>query len=417
MRLRLLVFAVVVGVVVASLAGTADRARGVPAAFGVSGVARTDLGGNDVAWATAVQRNGRIVVAGMSGKMSALARYLGDGRLDPSFGRRGKLLTPFRVPYTPAGAAGSLVLQRDGNLIVAASGDGRFTLVRYLANGRLDSSFGVGGKVLTSFDHPCAYPGWGDNARAVAVQADGKIVAAGQSCADGAFARYLPDGRLDTSFGHSGKLLIPTQFGDFAAVSALALQPDGKVVATIESGPKDAPATIVRLTSRGLLDPSFGRGGRTLIWVADNPSLAAVVIDRHRSVLAVGGAMYESQPPVGEPWSGLALVRLTSSGRLDLHFGNGGKVYADFNSATSAALQADGSVVLAAGRALVRYTAAGVLDTGFANGGSARVPLDGTAAAVVIQSDGKIVVAGNTGHGSKHDFMLTRYDRNGILDS
>jgi uncharacterized delta-60 repeat protein len=140
-----------------------------------------------------------------------LARYLPDGRLDPTFGTEG-LVT------VNAGFAHALVLQPDGKLVTTGSG-----LTRCLPDGRLDPTFGVGGRVTTDF-----------LALTLVRQPDGKLVAAGGSgpfeTSDFALARYLPEGRLDASFGVGG-LVTTDFFGGSDAASALILQPDGKLVA------------------------------------------------------------------------------------------------------------------------------------------------------------------------------------------
>src|SRR5439155_1103104 len=125
--------------------------------------------------------------------------------------------------------------------------------------GDLDPSFGAGGQVLTDF-------GGGDGARALALQADGRIVVAGRSCpstCDFALARYNPDGSLDPSFGSGGGVL--TEFAGGGDASALAVQSDGKiVVAALSGGGGRQDFALARYNPDGSLDPSFGSGGRVL---------------------------------------------------------------------------------------------------------------------------------------------------------
>ena len=163
--------------------------------------------------------------------------YAADGDLDPSFGSGGKVTTDFNGSFD---MARTLATQSDGKLIAAgyaynaAFTSSPFALSRYNANGTLDGSFGTGGKVTTDFN------GWRDEGRALAMQSDGKIVAAGQttnaSWTGSAFAlaRYNPNGTLDGSFGTGGK--VTTDFnGQRDAALALAIQSDGKLVVAGEA--------------------------------------------------------------------------------------------------------------------------------------------------------------------------------------
>src|SRR5262249_16583242 len=186
--------------------------------FGIGGTVMTDLShSTDWANAVAIQPDGKIVVVGTTYKQNdfsdedfAVARYNADGTLDSTFGRGGKVRTDF--PGLAA-VASSVVIQPDGKIVVAGGAFpifaflGNFEIVRYTANGRLDRSFGDGGIVTTIFEA-------GSYASAIALQPDGKIVAAGtvyvdfvigdQSDTDFALARYNSNGSLDTTFGNGG---------------------------------------------------------------------------------------------------------------------------------------------------------------------------------------------------------------------
>ena len=181
-------------------AGTLD------AGFGNDGEFVTSVGGDlDIANAVAMQGKRRLVVAGstFSGTDNdfALVRYRRDGSLDLAFGGDGKVITPI------GGNDTAVAVQDDARIIAAGysfnGADNDFALVRYLPDGELDPSFGIGGKVITHF-------GGDDVAQGVVIQADGKIVVAGYSSngstSDFALARYNPDGSLDSSFGGEGKV-------------------------------------------------------------------------------------------------------------------------------------------------------------------------------------------------------------------
>src|SRR6266536_6144139 len=192
-RLALAVLAL--ALVAAALPGAAVAAAGaLDPTFGIGGEVTTDFGGSDSAQAVAIQSDGKILAAGLSGAGDfALARYNADGSLDPSFGSGGKVTTDFGGFDLALGVA----LQSDGKIVAAGQGGSSFdfALARYNADGSLDTSFGSGGKVTTDF-------GVFDAATAVAIQRDGKIVATGSTFSSGfqqfALARYNADGSLDT---------------------------------------------------------------------------------------------------------------------------------------------------------------------------------------------------------------------------
>jgi uncharacterized delta-60 repeat protein len=210
------------------------------ATFGISGTVTTDFGGSDTARALILQPNGKLVVAGDYRRADSaydftLARFNPDGSLDSTFGIGGRVTTDFGEYY---GFGYALILQPDGKLVAAGySGRDNFALARYNADGSLDPTFGVGGKVTTTFN--TTY----NEAYALGIQPDGKLVAAGQSGFNLALARFNPDGSLDSTFGIGGR--VTTDFGGYDYARALVIQPDGKLVAAGYSwgGQVSAPAS------------------------------------------------------------------------------------------------------------------------------------------------------------------------------
>ncbi|MCZ7624563.1 MAG: delta-60 repeat domain-containing protein [Candidatus Methylomirabilis sp.] len=156
--------------------------------------------------------------------------------------------------------ARALVLQPDGKLVAAGVADANFgtpdfALARYNADGSLDTTFGTGGKVTTDFGGLFG----NDDARALVIQPDGKLVAAGVSDGNSALARHNPDGELDTSFNGTGK--VTTGVGNGGA-SALVLQPDGKLVAaSLAVVGLFTDFGLARYNPDGSLDGTFGVGG------------------------------------------------------------------------------------------------------------------------------------------------------------
>src|SRR5262249_55313112 len=157
----------------------------------------------------------------------ALARYNSDGSLDTTFDGDGKVTTPFG----PNDGALAVATKTDGKIVSAGSSyqsgtSNDFAVVRYKSDGSLDTGFGAGGMVTTDFSGPS----W-DYGEKVAIQADGKIVVAGLTENAVVFqqltlARYESDGSLDSSFGVGGKIVISALGG----ASALAIQADGKIL-------------------------------------------------------------------------------------------------------------------------------------------------------------------------------------------
>jgi uncharacterized delta-60 repeat protein len=201
------------------------------ASFSGDGKVTTEFNGyDDYANSVAIQADGGIVVAGSawhgnnySGNVDfGLARYYSDGRLQWS-------------SFTDIGGshdyANSIAMQGDGKIVVAGrasnASDGNFVLVRYNSDLTLDKTFSGDGKMTTDFGGSGAY----DGAYSVAIQADGKIVAAGQATDELALARYNSSGSLDTSFGVNGKVM--TNFGVTGwtiSANSVVFESDGKIV-------------------------------------------------------------------------------------------------------------------------------------------------------------------------------------------
>jgi uncharacterized delta-60 repeat protein len=191
----------------------------------------TDFDASAVAVDLAIQRDGRIVVTGSIGAGFAVARYNSDGSPDTSFGSDGNVITTIGTGYSEANG---VAIQSDGKIVIAGLSKGTsetwdFTLARYGADGAIDPSFGSDGVVTTDFGNTHDY------LNSIAIQANGKIVVAGSSYqadtdSDFALARYNTDGSLDAEFGESGTVL--TDFaGDYDTARGVAIQADGKIVA------------------------------------------------------------------------------------------------------------------------------------------------------------------------------------------
>jgi uncharacterized delta-60 repeat protein len=299
-------------------------------------------------YAVAVQSDGRVLVAGAGydGQTSGFgfARYESDGTLDPGFGNTGEVFVDFSdLGSVITFAANDVVLQPDGKIVAVGSACPetcltQFAVARLNVDGSLDTSFGTGGKVLTDF----AGTGWGDIAEGVAVQPDGRIVAAGCNLCGGAeriaLARYLADGTLDTTFDGDGRLAIRFPGGFSSDATAVAVQPDGRIVAAGYTASPPGYAGFARFNADGSRDPSFDSDGFKVVPTQSGGWVSAVILQSDGKI--VGGVGYGADP--------CAVVRLNLDGSLDLSFGTGGVVNS-VGCANDIALQPDGKIVGASG--------------------------------------------------------------------
>jgi len=301
-------------------------------------------------------------------------------------------------------------------------------VARYNSDGSLDSSFGVNGKVTTAVGPTNAL------ANAVQIQPDGKMVAAGYSYTgsyiyqDFALVRYNPDGSLDASFSSGGEVTTPLG-GIYDTANAVALQPDGKIVAagSTQTGFGVDFFGLARYTSSGTLDDSFNGTGKSIISIAGGESVAKAVGVQTDGKIVVAGFAY-----VGSS-TNFALVRCNSDGSLDSSFGSFGRVSTSFGPgnpayAYSLAIQPDGKILVAGvatiggvgNMALCRYTANGVLDASFGTGGQVTTQVGFSydqASAIAVLPSGKIVIAGLSWQGSFDQYAIVRFNPNGSLDS
>jgi len=229
--------------------------------FDTDGMVTTPFGpDNDQAKAVAIQTDGKIVVAGWAGNQLtgqldlAVARYNTEGSLDTTFDGDGKVITVIGAAFTYS-VGSAMVIQPDGKIVVAGySGSDPnydYAVVRYNTNGSLDTTFDADGKVTTDFNGS-------DRAHAVALQPDGKIVITGDNqSGDFGLVRYNANGSLDTTFDGDGKVTVSVSAGSDVAYS-LAVQPDGKIVA---AGPADGDFGLARLNTNGSPDTAFDSDG------------------------------------------------------------------------------------------------------------------------------------------------------------
>lgn len=229
------------------------------ASFGSAGRVLIDIAnGDDVANGVAIQGDGKIVVAGTcssvvgttSDENFCLARLNGDGSRDPTFGSGGTVVTA--VGLSRDNARG-VVIQPDGNIVVGGhctvGSAGNFCMVRYQPNGALDPNFGASGKVIQSISTGSQF------VYSVLLQPDGKLVLAGQCPTSNyaCFARFLPNGAVDLSFGQLGGKVL----GNYFVLNAATLQADGKILAVGTGCNGTDRFCTIRLHANGETDTSL----------------------------------------------------------------------------------------------------------------------------------------------------------------
>ncbi|HSD03595.1 MAG TPA: Calx-beta domain-containing protein, partial [Gaiellales bacterium] len=393
---------------------------GLDVTFGGGGRVSTALGGIGHGEAVVIQPNGGIVTAGSReiGIASdfALTRHDPDGTLDTSFGTNGIVTTDLGGVGDQAFDAAIL---SDGGIVAVGRTDAAgvqrtdFGMVRYKPDGSPNSAFGTSGIVTTDIR------GQGDQANAVAVQPDGKILVAGFATSasgidsDFALVRYNADGTLDQSFGTGG--IVTTDLGTRSDdARALAIQPDGKIVLAGSAG---EDIGLARYTPNGSLDPTFASSGRTITDLGFEDVANGVALTSAGGIVVAGytiGAKLNND---------FLLVRYGPDGDLDTGFGTLGVVKTDLGSgddfAEDLTIDAAGRIVVV-GRAtsptildmaLARYSSDGTLDPGFASNGILTADFHGAGdfgQDVALDGAGGIVAAGYTADGPDTEFALLR---------
>ncbi len=325
------------------------------------------------------QSDGKILVAGRQGDLASgasqlvLQRLNADGSLDATFGTGGKVIGAAGLNE----AAFAIAVQPDGSIVIAGRRGSDLMVARFKPNGAVDNRFGAAGVALADF-------GGEDVAYSLVIAADGSILAAGgskQASGDAfAFARFLVDGRVDTSFGDGGRSLFAQGAGGNVAGS-VTLDSAGRIVA---AGPTvDGGVAVVRLNANGTQDASFGASG---ILVVTGLATRADLGRPDRSIgivaLADGSVLVTNHTAGGD----FAIAKIGAGGALDANFGDDGVAAIDFggdDDADAILLQGSGEILVvgtttAGGNklAVAALGADGSLLTGFGTGG--KLTIDAT---------------------------------------
>lgn len=442
--------------------------------FGQDGVMLVNLnGGQEHFSALLAQPDGSVLAAGalyhrdpveavQSGYDMSIVRVLRDGQLDPGFGVDGLV----QVDTGDDSDAGyGLAQQADGKLLVAGRLDsgayGDFGVARLNPDGTLDTSFGeIDGPQRRGYRRinigPTAFIN--DEARAVALQSDGRIVVAGVGYAmDGSFnyprfavARFTTSGDLDTSFGSGGTMVAPATAAEVSEyVTGIATRRDGSMpndrITVVGYVFARSTAVVRRYLSNGQPDTSFGSGGELQI-------TESMVNGQRQGMTRIDAGVWTDAGKlvvVGTGGDrGFVFQRFNANGSLDTTFGSGGRVLVKFSGVTeydepvSITLLDDGRIV-AAGYASMTYGSAaaskdfavvqllpdGTPDPAFGDGhGRSTYPLSmaaDQAFAIAATADGDLLAAGTanddeyTGPGDSRRgaFMRLQGDRRLFRDS
>ncbi|MCK6402817.1 MAG: putative Ig domain-containing protein, partial [Sphaerotilus natans subsp. sulfidivorans] len=400
----------------------AARANTAPGFVAASGQVITPVsGGDDWIRAMQIQDDGRILVAGHQpgaggGQDVLLMRYRADGTLDTTFGSGGRVTVAAASFGGTTAQVWAMAVQADGAIVLAGQttvGGVQYALVqRYLADGSLDIRFSGDGTAL-----------WGDvsqfcEASAVAIDAQGRIVLGGTVSGATAVARVTVDGMLDASFGGgNGYAWVDAGLGA-DLVGALAIQSDGRILLGGSAGNDHA---LVRWNDDGTLDAGFGSGGIVRTDVAGGFDMIRALVVQDDGRILAGGYSTQAGGDID-----FTLLRYLASGSVDTGFSSDGRVTTDLGGADivqAMVRDASGRIVLAgydgSGRiALVRHLADGSLDTAFGQGGLVQQVIGASsgAGALALRPDGRLVAAGWSSDGTQRDPLLLGLLTDGSLD-
>jgi uncharacterized delta-60 repeat protein len=454
----------------------------VDASFGDKGVVISDIGSsNDYLNAIAIAADDKIIAGGsvyVNGiSQFTIVRYSPDGTIDPSFGSNGVTTTNFdNIPSSLT----SLTLQPDGKIVATGitipNDGGDFALARYNADGSPDLSFNTTGRVTDNFgfydwgrsvvidndakiyvggistdvsgfthfriarydadgSHDLSFNGSGsifvefansqDNLSNLALQTDGKIIAAGRTDMNGAgddieLIRVNVDGSIDNTFGNNGNGLVTADVNSqYDENNYLVIKPDGKIVAggnNYLNG--QSTFTCFRFNTDGTPDPDFGTGGSISdFFPFGYYGYGAMFSQADGKLLAIGSTNIGTDTKT-------FINRFDHNGNIDDSYGQNGST--EINTNLSYFFQPDGKL-LGLGYSqtnngdilLVRYNSDGTPDGGFGNGGSVITDFGGNESVwnAAFQPDGKIIVGGVVRDNNGSDFLLARYNPDGSVDA
>ncbi|MEZ5596736.1 MAG: LamG-like jellyroll fold domain-containing protein, partial [Pseudomonadales bacterium] len=415
------------GITTQALSITVTNANDAPTFDGPASASSTDLGDNETARQLVLLEDGSYLVAGYSDGGAngdiVVTRHLASGALDTTFGGGDGIVITSIGANVDEGF--SIAVQADGKFIVVGStdsgADSDIAVARYNANGALDTGFGTNG--IVTIDNA----GNPDGAFDIALQSDGKIVVVGYTNGGNnniITLRLDTDGTLDTTFSGDGMDVQSFSSGNDIAY-AVEIQADGKIVVggTAYAGGGGLDIVLMRYNANGTLDTTFAGNGKKSQSIANGHDYSFDLAIQNDGRIVVAG----KTPDGGN--EKIAILRFNTDGSLDSSWsGPGTPSYAVGTSsqARSVLIQDDGKVLVAGSTfdgsqwdfTVVRYNSDGTFDTSFGSGGTVITDLaggDDTAYALALDSDGSFIVAGSTWNGTDTDFAHVRYTSAGTL--
>lgn len=353
-----------------------------------------------------------------------------DGSLDLTFNNNGIATTPIGSSNALAGPS-ALSVQSDGKIIVGGgsfqNGYTGFTIVRYLTNGSLDSTFGNNGVVFTQI-------GMSSGITSIALQNDGKIIVAGNTKLNSSTfnftaIRYDTNGIPDATFGNGGVAMIDVE--NSSNCYNIALKQNGKIVLSGYSNFNfNTGISLVQLNADGTLDTNFGTGGVSIHHFAESPDIEAwaMALDANEKIVTTG-IIYDTILQRNK----ISIARFNTNGSMDMGFGINGITKTSLNNNTddagnAVAIQSDGKILIAANSlcdaVILRYNSNGLPDSSFGAAGIIVTNFETSECAspygIIIQSDGKIIAAGVSGINALNgngNFGLIRFNSNGTIDN
>lgn len=379
----------------------------------------------------ALQSDGKIVLAGNSASIGIkTVRLNTNGTLDTTFNGTGAVTTNLADDRTE-----SVAIQADGKIVVtgskydATAHTSEYFVLRYNTNGTLDTTFNASGVVLASIDKTKP-----NTAADVKIQTDGKIVVCGTSYVgsykDIAIIRINNNGTLDNTFNGTGKVTSGFLKSGTDVVEKIAVQNDGKILAAGYTSSNNI--SLARYNANGTLDTSFNTKGYVTTNLQhtyfDNFLNASAVLSQTDGKVLIVGNYYSSTSNNQE----IFIRRYNASGTVDTTFGASGMASLGINAkwtfSNAAILQTDGKIMIVGNSynnntvnvfTLVRFNNNGTLDTTFNGTGflNTTIGVNSEGNSILLQPDGKILVGGWITNGADRDLLLMRYNANGTLDS
>lgn len=360
------------------------------------------------------------LIAGLS-----ITAHAAPGDLDPTFDGDGRMKSAFNQ----RSSAEAIVVQADGRLVLAGTAfNGVATVApvaRFMPNGAPDTTFNGSGATTLSYS-----ANGSTHARAVAMQADGRLVVAGHVW-DGASrflaARLRGDGSPDTSFANgAGHVMVDFPGTTSPEAHALAIQPDGKLLLAGDTFVDGARAiAVARLNADGTLDNTFNGNGRATR--ASGSVAIRTVLVQSDGRIVVGGT-HLAVTPTGSSVHSLVFARFNADGTRDAGFGNDGLVLTDVDAwwsetAKVALVQLPGGKLLAAASTsagnfvFVRYEATGRPDPNFGDAGIGVkvMPSDVSVAGLSVLPDGGFLVGGAMFNGTIDEGLIARFTADGTF--